>query len=59
MQGEERMNVMFAGSGLDSNAYHVDIKFLCGSRFEPCDKIVPALKAESGRPVACHLSNGY
>jgi oligopeptide/dipeptide ABC transporter ATP-binding protein len=31
----------------------------CARRFEPCDKIVPALKAESGRPVACHLSNGY
>ncbi len=31
----------------------------CARRFEPCDKIVPELKAESGRPVACHLSNGY
>jgi oligopeptide/dipeptide ABC transporter ATP-binding protein len=31
----------------------------CPRRFEPCDKIVPALGDSSGRPVACHLWNPY
>ncbi|MEJ2183003.1 MAG: ATP-binding cassette domain-containing protein [Nitrospirota bacterium] len=29
----------------------------CPRRFEPCDRVVPRLAAESGRPVACHLWN--
>jgi oligopeptide/dipeptide ABC transporter ATP-binding protein len=31
----------------------------CPSRFEPCDRIVPRLAPESGRPVACHLWNAH
>jgi oligopeptide/dipeptide ABC transporter ATP-binding protein len=31
----------------------------CPKKFDPCDKIVPALGSESGRPVACHLWNSY
>jgi oligopeptide/dipeptide ABC transporter ATP-binding protein len=31
----------------------------CSRRFEPCDALVPELKGESGRPVACHLWNSY
>lgn len=31
----------------------------CPRRFEPCDKVVPRLGDESGRPVACHLWNSY
>jgi oligopeptide transport system ATP-binding protein len=31
----------------------------CPKRFEPCDKIVPELRSESGRPAACHLRNSY
>jgi oligopeptide/dipeptide ABC transporter ATP-binding protein len=31
----------------------------CPRRFEPCDRVVPQLKGESGRPVACHLWNSY
>jgi len=31
----------------------------CPKRFEPCDKIVPSLSEQSGRPVSCHLWNPY
>lgn len=31
----------------------------CPRRFEPCDRVAPALASESGRPVACHLFNSY
>lgn len=31
----------------------------CPKRFEPCDRVVPALGESSGRPVACHLWNPY
>jgi oligopeptide/dipeptide ABC transporter ATP-binding protein len=31
----------------------------CPKRFEPCDVLVPELKSEQGRPVACHLWNSY
>jgi len=29
----------------------------CPKRFGPCDKIVPSLSAQKGRPVSCHLWN--
>lgn len=31
----------------------------CSKKFDPCDRIVPALKASQGRLVSCHLWNPY
>lgn len=31
----------------------------CPERFDPCDRIVPELKDNGGRLVACHLRNSY
>ena len=31
----------------------------CPKRFEPCDKVIPILKENSGRLVSCHLRNPY